>query len=325
MILVTGATGFLGKHLVELLLARGDNVRVLARGDGPSGVETLRGDVTDPNDVNRAVSGVRAIYHLAGIVSRDPAGEAIMRRVHVEGTRLICEAALRCNVERVVVASSSGTIAVSPDPVEWDESAGYKSETVARWPYYVTKIEQEKLALAFARDRGLPLVVINPSLLLGPGDDRNSSTGDVRRFLEGQVLSVPVGGLSMVDVRDCAAGAVLAMERGRPGERYLFGAVNWTMTRFLAELAGITGGAAPRMKSPAWLGLLTAPMLRSLMPLLGRKFDFDDESIRMSALFWYLDSAKARRELGFVTRDPRETLRATIDDLRRRSLPGSIA
>ncbi|MEZ5400252.1 MAG: NAD-dependent epimerase/dehydratase family protein [Bryobacteraceae bacterium] len=317
-VLVTGATGFLGRHLLDRLHARSEPVRVLCRGEGPPGVEVIRGDVTDADAVNRAVAGARAIYHLAGLVSRGAGAAQTMRRVHVEGSRLVCEAALRHGVERVVVSSSSGAIAVSPDPVEWDETADYKSATVARWPYYVTKIEQEKLVLGFARERGLPVIVINPSLLLGPGDDRDSSTGDIRRYLEGQIFSAPPGGLNFVDARDCAEAAALAMERGRPGERYLLGAVNWTMTQFIAALARITGRRAPWMKSPTWMSLATAPLLRAVMPMLGRKFDFDDESIRMSGLFWHLDSGKARRELGFLSRDPAETLRDTIDDVRRR-------
>jgi dihydroflavonol-4-reductase len=319
-VLVTGATGFLGKHLVRLLRERGGAVRVLCRGEGPEGVETVRGDVTRAEDVEKAVAGTAAVYHLAGVVSRDPEGAAIMRRVHVEGTRLVCEAALRHGVDRLLVASSSGAIAVSPRPVEWDESAEYKTETVSRWPYYLTKIEQEKLALSYARNQQLPVVVINPSLLLGPGDDRDSSTGDVRRFLEGQVLSAPTGGLSLVDARDTALGAIQAMERGRDGERYLFGAVNWTVAHFLEELGRLSGRKAPWLKSPAWMALASAPLLRAAMPLLGRKFDIDDESIRMSALCWYLDSGKARRELGFESRDPRETLADTIEDLRRRGV-----
>ncbi|MFN7923246.1 MAG: NAD-dependent epimerase/dehydratase family protein [Bryobacteraceae bacterium] len=172
-ILVTGATGFLGKHLVEQLLRNGAGpVRVLCRGEGLAGTELVRGDITIASDVERAVSGVRQIYHLAGLVSRNPADTPKMKQIHVEGTRLVCEAALRQGVERVVLASSSGTVAVSREPVEHDERSGYKADVAKNWGYYVTKIEQEMLALRFHRERGLPLLSVNPSLLLGPGDDR---------------------------------------------------------------------------------------------------------------------------------------------------------
>jgi len=315
-ILVTGATGFLGRHLVDLLLRGGRQpVRVLCRAGQVEGCAVVHGDVTAASDVRRAVEGVRSIYHLAGLVSRRPADAVRMREIHVGGTRLLLEAARDQGVERVVVASSSGTIAVSRDPAVHDEQSGYKDEVVARWPYYTTKIEQERLSLQFAAE-GMDVVVVNPSLLLGPGDDRRSSTGDVVRFLEGQLLTAPRGGLNFVDVRDAAAGTLAAMERGRRGERYLLGGPNMTCKAFLRELAAVSGRAAPRWTSPAWLAAATAPLLRVVSPLAGRKFDIDDESIRMAALFWYCDSSKAARELGFASRPHQETLRDTVAYIR---------
>ena len=311
-VLVTGATGFLGSHLFPLL----EGARVLSRGEVP-GPDCVRGDITDPAAVDRAVAGVREIYHLAGLVSRDPRDAAQMHRVHVEGTRLLCEAALRHGVERVVVSSSSGTIAVSERPQVRDESSGYSDAVSGRWSYYASKIEQEKLALDYFATRQLPVIVVNPSLLLGPGDERGSSTGDVSAFLTGQVMSLPVGGLNFVDARDCAQGLVQAMRRGKPGERYLLGAVNWTFAEFFKTLGAISGLPSPRLKSPTWLSLATAPLLRRVMPRIGRRFEVDDVSIEMSGCFWYCDSSKARRDLGFETRDPLETLRDTIEDLRK--------
>ena len=318
-VLVTGATGFLGKHL---MLRLGEPVRVLCRStssvEHDSRIELIRGDITSPQDVDRAVKGARTIYHLAGVVSRNPADASRLERIHVEGTRLVCEAALRHGVERIVVASSSGTVAVGRRPVIHDENSGYKEREVARWPYYTAKIAQEKLALSYWTSHKLPVIVINPSLLLGPGDDRNSSTGDVAAFLEGQILSIPTGGLNFLDARDCAAGAIAAMERGRPGERYLLGGVNWNFREFTLAVAEVAGMRAPLLASPTWLSLLSAPLLRKLMPLAGRKFSVEDSSIEMAGMFWYCDCSKARTELGFTTRDPMETLRDTVEDVGRR-------
>jgi dihydroflavonol-4-reductase len=318
-ILVTGGTGFLGKHLVQLLRQGESPVRILTRADNLSGVEVVRGDITNPADVENAVRGSGQIYHLAGLVSRKRTDADRMHRIHVEGTRLVCEAAALHGVERVVVVSSSGTIAVSRKPVVHDETFGYQDRIVARWAYYVTKIEQERLALQLHHDLRLPLVVVNPSLLLGPGDDRVSSTGDIAAFLSGQVLSLPRGGLNLVDVRDCAAGLVQAMHKGRAGQRYLLGGVNWTFREFFREVATIAGVKCPKLSSPTWLTLAMAPLLRRLMPLIGRRFDIDDTSIEMSGAFWYCDSKLARRELGFRTRSPEQTLSDTIAYIRRRT------
>ncbi len=330
--LVTGATGFLGKHLVEQLLERpGEGrIRLLCRGssaarqraagkpwDQDPRVEVRRGDVASAAEVAAAMEGAGRVYHLAGLVSRHPRDAELLYRVHVEGTRHVCEAALRCGVDKLVVVSSSGTTAVSREPVLHDEDSGYKHEIVGRWPYYLSKIYTEKLALWYARHAGLPVVVVNPSLLLGPGDQRRSSTGDVALFLEGQILAAPLGGLNFVDARDAAAGLIAAMERGRPGERYLLGGVNWTFRQMMLMLGEITGLPAPKTQLSLGVSLAGAALLRRLYPLIGKTYALDAESVRMSALYWYCNPAKARAELGFQFRDPLETLRQTVEDLRR--------
>ena len=152
----------------------------------PESVEIAAGDITSPNDVSRAAEGVAEVYHLAGIVQREPKDPGLLYKTHVEGTRNVCEAVKRHSVSKAVFVSTSGTMAVGRTPVERDETAGYAIETVGAWPYYTSKIYAEKLALQYVDDEKLPIVIVNPSLLLGPGDDRLSSTGDVALFLEGQ-------------------------------------------------------------------------------------------------------------------------------------------
>ncbi|HKS95030.1 MAG TPA: NAD-dependent epimerase/dehydratase family protein, partial [Terriglobia bacterium] len=322
----TGATGFLGKHLVEQLKASESEarIRVLCRGVSPwdkdAAIEAIRGDITNPADVDRAVAGASEIYHLAGVVSRDPRAASLLYETHIEGTRQVCQAARRHGVRRIVLVSSSGTLAVSREPVAYDENSGYKHEVVAEWPYYLSKIFAEKLALSYFAQYKLPEVIVNPSLLLGPGDDRGSSTQDVALFLAGQILAIPLGGLNFVDARDTAAGLIAAMRAGKPGERYLVGGPNWTFREFIQHLSEVSGVRAPKLQPSFKMQLASARLLRRLMPLVGKSFPLDDVSIRMSALFWYCDTRKARAELGFTTRDPLETLKDTVEDLRRRKL-----
>ncbi len=321
--LITGATGFLGKHLVEQLRQTDPAIRLrlLCRGPSPWGhdpqLEIVPGDITSPEAVERAMKGARQVYHLAGVVSRDPQ-EKRLYRVHVDGTRNICEAARRHHPEKMVFVSSSGTIAVSREPVVHKEDSGYKNDIVAEWPYYLSKIFAEKLSFSYARRYDLPIVVMNPSLLLGPGDDRGSSTGDVQLFLQGQILSIPLGGLNFIDVRDAAAGLIAAMRSGKPGERYLLGGTNWTFRAMIEAVSEISGVRAPKMQLSLGASLLGARLLRPLYLIAGKSFHLDEASIKMSALFWYCSSEKARAELGFCARDPMETLRETVDDVRRR-------
>ena len=328
-ILVTGATGFLGKHLIEQLKASlgsesgvstQGRLRILCRGASPwdndPQVEVERGDVTSQADAERAAAGVSEIYHLAGVVSRNPAKKWLMYQTHVEGTRNVCLAALQQGARKVVHVSSSGAIAVSREPVAHDEKSGYKHELVGEWPYYLSKIFAEKLALSYFEQHKLPVVIANPSLLLGPGDDRGSSTRDVALFLEGRIQALPLGGLNFVDARDAAAGLIEAMRSGKPGERYLLGGPNWSFREFAQNLSQVSGVRAPRIQPSLGFSLISARVLRRLLPLIGKSFALDDASIKMSALYWYCDSSKARTELGLQTRDPIETLRDTVEDLR---------
>ncbi len=323
-ILITGATGFLGKHLVEQLRSAPEApvLRILNYGPcpyrGQPGFEILDGNILRREDVERAMEGCGQVYHLAGAVSRDPRDKQKMYDLHIEGTRNICEAALRHRPDKIVAVSSSGTIAVSKEPKIFDETADYPYDIVREWHYYMSKIEAEKTALDYVRRHDLPIVITNPALLLGPGDELGSSTGDIALFLEGQVLALPLGGMCFVDARDAAAGLIGAMRAGRVGERYLLGGANWSFKEIMERVAEISGRRAPRFQPSLRFSLASARILRRVLPLIGKSFKMDDVTIEMSAHFWYFRSTKAERELGFRARDPMETLRATVEDLLQR-------
>lgn len=325
-ILVTGGTGFLGKHLLAMLVKRGERVRVLSRSATAEldelGVEICEGSLLDPALLAKALRGVDRVYHLAGLVSRDPDAAAEMYRVHVDGTRVLLEAAKAAKVERVVVASTSGTVAVSDRADEIStESSPYRYELARRWPYYLSKIYQEKLALEFS---GPEVVCINPSLLLGPGDTRLSSSGDVLKFLKREIPVVPSGGINFVDARDAAAGAILAMEQGKPGARYLLGGPNWTMQEFFLRLGRASGVRPPTARIPDGAARFGARVVDTLYRLRGpeKRAPVDPASVEMAQHFWYCDSTRARTELGWEPRDPMETLDDTIAFLRERFLGG---
>jgi dihydroflavonol-4-reductase len=294
---VTGATGFLGEHVVRELVARGQAVRTLARTRSPIlvdlGVEELSGDVTSAEDCARVVAGCEQVFHLAGLVSRDPDDGQRMMRVHVDGTRTLFEACAAAGVKRVVVASSSGTVAVSRFERVHDEAMGYATEVVAAWPYYASKVFQEKVSFELGEELGIEVVVVCPSLLLGPGDRRLSSTKDVLRFLRKQIPIIPPGGINFVDARDAAAATVRAMEVGRAGERYLLGGPNWTFKEFFARLERVARQAGPRFKMPARLARVGASVLEHAYRAAGKEPPIDRISVEMSEHFWYVDSTKA--------------------------------
>jgi dihydroflavonol-4-reductase len=326
--LVTGGTGFLGSHLVHQLIADGaKDIRVMATSIPDwlvgLGVETFEGSITKESDVKRAVEGISEIYHLAGKVSREREDAREMYKVHVEGTRLLCDAAKAADVKTIVLASTSGTIAVTEDgETVPDESYPPPLEIIARWPYYASKSYQEMAALEGFSGKGLRLVIMNPSLLLGPGDDRLSSTKLVLDFMARKIGAVPTGGISFVDVRDAAQAFRSAMKKGRHGERYLLGVANWTFDRFFGRLERLTKISAPRFALPAKVMVTGSQIVDSLFRQWKFASPVEPGAIEMAQYFWYLNCARASRELGFRPRDPGETLHDTVSYLRENFLGG---
>lgn len=319
-VLVTGATGFLGEHLCRELVERGYKVRGLARSRSALlvelGVEMLRGDVQSGPELSQALAGVSAVFHLAGAVSRDLDDAQRLMRLHVDGTRRVLQEMQKAGVLRMVLASTSGTIGVSKDEVILDESAPYAEQLVSGWPYYASKIYQERLAFDLGPKLGLEVVAVNPSLLLGWGDRRLSSTGDVRKFIKGQVPILPEGGINFVDARDVAVATANALAQGRAGERYLMGGPNWTMKEFFEKLGRIAEVSPPRIKAPAKLMRWGASVVEELYRHRGKEPPVDRISVEMAEHYWWIDSSKAEAELGFSSRDPLLTLHDTVAYLR---------
>ncbi|MGZ3420828.1 MAG: NAD-dependent epimerase/dehydratase family protein [Polyangiales bacterium] len=321
---MTGATGFLGSHLVASLLEHGHEVVALARNaDGLPGKSiSRRGDVMDEASIRDAAAGCAGIFHCAGFVSRKAEDAEELQRVHVKGTRNVIAAAKAAKVKRLVHASTSGTVAVSDDP---DHIATEDGTTpiglINRWPYYRAKLFAEQAALE-ANGPELEVVCVNPTLLLGPGDVRGSSTEDVRLFLEKKIPAVPPGGMSYVDARDAAEAMRLAMEKGTPGERYLVGAVNLTIKEFFGRLERLSGVKAPWIPVPRapQMAAVGAKLLDELARKIGLAMPVDPISLDMAQYHWYLDASRAERVLGWQSRDPMTTLHDTITDLRARGV-----
>lgn len=319
-VFVTGATGFLGAEVTRALLASGHSVRAMVRDARAKLVEGAEGVVVrfDGGDALReAINGCEAIIHLAGKVSRDPADASEMHAIHVEATKLLLRAAKAAAVRRFVLASTSGTIAVrktSGKPATEADRAPI--EIIGKWPYYMSKFLQEKEVLA----SGLDVVVLNPSLLLGPGDDRLSSTADVLKILNGRVPAMTEGTIAFVDVRDTAPAFVTALEKGRRGECYLLNGSNLSVRSFVERVC-LTGDVGrPLLQLPTKWALASARVLEGLYQAVDRTAPIDPVSVDMGTHHWACSSAKAERELGFKARDPQNTIRDTVDDLAKRGL-----
>jgi nucleoside-diphosphate-sugar epimerase len=321
--LITGGTGFLGAHLLKKLIADGaTNLRVLTTGAPAwlqsTGVEIIEGSITNPDDVKRAVEGVGEVYHLAGKVSRDDIDAREMYSIHVDGTRVLCQAAVESGVKSLLLVSTSGTIAVTEDSdLLPDEDWPQPVDIISRWPYYASKYYQERVALETFRGDGLRLVIVNPSLLLGPGDDRLSSTRVILDFLGRKITAVPTGGLNFVDVRDAADGLISGMQNGRNGERYLLGAANWSFENFFARLERLTKVKGPSLSLPSAIAIKGSKIVESFYKHWKMTPPVEAGAVEMAEYFWYFDHSKAERELGFTPRDPAETLNDTVSYIRK--------
>lgn len=325
-ILITGGTGFLGSHLIRQLVESGaKNLRVLTTSNNSlleeTGIEIVKGSITNPEDVALAVKGVSSIYHLAGKVSRDEDDSREMQEIHVKGTRLLCEAAKETSVKSIVMASTSGTIAVTENgDFIPDEENTPPLEIISRWSYYSSKFYQERAAMESFNGKGLRLVMLNPSLLLGPGDERLSSTKIILDFLSRKIPTTPSGGLSFVDARDAASAFITAMEKGKHGEKYLLGSVNWTFSKFFGRLERLTGVSAPLIKLPSKVAVVGSQIINSFYKNRNWASPLQPKEIEMAEYFWYLDSSKAEHDLGFTPRDPADTMQDTVKYIRNKFL-----
>jgi dihydroflavonol-4-reductase len=310
--LVTGGTGFVGSHVVRALAERGDELRLLVRKSSRLGhledldFERRTGDVANRTAVRRAMADVDRVFHCAGATSMRPRDRRRVFDVNVGGTRVVLEEALRAEVERAVLTSSVGAIGPAKQGGTADESQPFTAGGLGI-AYINSKHEAEAEAWRIAA-HGLDLVAVNPSFVLGPEDPTGTSNRLVSRFLMRRIPIYVDGGLNIVDVRDVAAGHLLADEKGEVGERYILGGRNFTLDRLFADLSRISGVAPPALKLPARAALAAAEAANAARLPVG----VDAEEVRSAALWWTYRNTKAKRELGFKPRPHEETLEEAV-------------
>ncbi len=311
--LVTGGTGFIGAHVVRALLGKGRRVRCLVRAGGNRSnleglpVELSEGDLRDRASLDRALEGVKTLYHVAAdyrLWTRDPAE---LYQANAGGTENVLSAAAAAGVSRVVYTSSVGALGLMADGSPADETTPVRREEVVGH-YKKSKYDAERVAEAWA-GKGLPVVIVNPSTPVGELDVKPTPTGQlVVDFLNRRLPAYVDTGLNLVDVRDVAAGHLLAAERGCPGEKYILGNRNMTLKEILDALARVTGLPAPRLRLPHAVPLVVAAVDTFVSGLLGKAPRISVESVRMSMHRMYFDAGKAVRELGLPQTPVEEAL-----------------
>lgn len=303
--LVTGATGFVGSHVTRGLVSAGYPVRILIRKksnlqalEGVS-VDAVEGDLQDAGSLERAMQGVRRVYHVAAdyrLWARDPQE---IYRTNVEGTRTLLEAASRAGVERVVYTSTVATVAVpqAGSALPSEETQAALEQMIGHYKRSKFLAELEAIKAAGA---GVPVVIVNPTAPVGPADWKPTPTGRIIvDFLNGKMPAYVDTGLNVAPVEDVAAGHLLAAKKGRIGERYILGGRNMTLKEILDALAGITGRPAPRFKLPHSLALAAGYADELYSRIAGREPQIPVEGVKMSRHRMFVATGKAERELGY--------------------------
>jgi dihydroflavonol-4-reductase len=298
--LVTGASGFVGWHVARLLVERGHQVRALVR---PAShipeleVERVTGDLRDPASLSRAAAGCGLVFHVAAdyrLWSKHPAD---LYQSNVDGTRNMLAAAKAAGVERFIYTSTVGCIGVPAAALGDEQQPIALSEMAGN--YKRSKFMAEQVALDFARD-GFPVVIVNPTAPMGDHDFKPTPTGQiVRDFLAGNMPAYIDTGLNVVNVRDVALGHLLACEKGRPGERYILGSENLTLSRILQQLAAITGRKAPTIQLPYFVAWTAGVVTTGWARITGTPPRAPLEAVRMAKKKMWVSHEKAARELGY--------------------------
>ena len=318
LVLVTGATGFVGSAVARALSADGYAVRVLARPSSPRrnldglAVEVAEGDLTDAVSLARAMNGVRHLFHVAAdyrLWARDP--EEIVRN-NLTGTRAIMAAALASSVERVVYTSSVATLGFREDGTPSDETLPLAPED-AIGAYKRSKVAAERLVERMAAEQGLPAVIVNPSTPIGPRDIKPTPTG--RIIVEAATGKIPAfvdTGLNLVHVDDVAAGHVLALKHGRIGERYILGGEDVSLRQMLTDIAELVGRQPPTVNLPRAPLYPLAVLMEAVGQITGKEPMLTRDALKMASHRMFFTSEKASSELGYRARPYREGLKDAL-------------
>jgi dihydroflavonol-4-reductase len=316
--LVTGGTGFVGANVVRALLQCGMEVRALVRPRSDTrnldnlDVELVAGDLRDRGSLEAALEGCDTVYHVAAMYALWASDPRQIYESNVTGTVNLLDAAGTAGVQKIVYTSSVATIGLPKDGTLGTEDAPLRPEEMISH-YKRSKYLAEQEVLKYAQ-RGLPVVIVNPSLPVGPWDVKPTPSGQIIvNFLRGKIPAYVDTGLNVVDVEDVAMGHILAAKKGRIGERYILGHANLTLLEMFHLLEEVSGVRAPRVRIPYGFAYLSACVSEFVANTITHKPPFVTlAGVKLSRKRMFFDASKAVRELGFPQTPAVEALRKAV-------------
>lgn len=317
MILVTGATGFVGTNLVRELVRRGESVRILCRAssnleglvDLP--IEQFIGDLLDQQSLQKAIKNCRQVYHVASLIEMSPYKRNELYDVNILGTEMVMRAALDEGVDRLVYTSSAVTLGYSTQEDPVTEESQYNFGWLEN-PYIESKKRAEDVVLAYSK-RGVPAVIVNPGYIFGSWDKNPKLNKILILAAQSKLKFYFGGGLSVVDVADVVQGHLLAMEKGDVGERYIISNENLTYKDFMTLANQLTGKPPPCVKLPTWLMVMMGRLAETYGRFAQVEAPLSSSMARLYDVHHYMSSKKAIQELGYKPKSLKESLKLTLD------------
>lgn len=328
-VLVTGATGFLGVHLVKALVKNNYSVSILhrassnldpflsLRSSGSSGSSSVgpsiiyvQGDVTDKSSVDKVILGQDYVFHLAGLISSSRKDKVLMQKINVEGTKNIVASCVRHSVKRLIYISSVVTIGASTNKEILNEESVY-DDKLNKLSYFDTKKQAEELVHFAVHNQNLQAIVLNPSTVYGEGDVKKESRKLQKLAAIGKLPFYTQGGVSVAAVEDVVQAMINSISMGKIGERYILAGENIDIQNLLNCISNISKVRGPFLKVPQFLFYILG-FMGDLLSYVGISFPFTIEKVKVASLYHWFDSSKAQRELNFTSRPAKEAIKKSV-------------
>lgn len=316
-VLVTGATGFIGGHLVRRLVDEGHDVTIFARSERALeafpdlGIHLAQGDLSDNNSILRACEGIERVYHLAGVIAYRASERAMMEKVNVKGTRKVVDACVTHRIQELVYLSSVVAIGASFDGTPLTEESEYNIDHL-NLGYFQTKHAAEKIVVDAHKEHGIRTYILNPSTIYGAGDALKGSRKTQIKVAQGKFPFYTPGGVNIVSIKDVLYALRVIVEKGTPGERYIIAGENITIKELFQLIAHCSGVKPPTVGLQKWM-IKILGQVGELLALFGLKGPMSSETAWTSTLYHWFSNEKAKKELGLNPRSAQEAISESVN------------